>query len=122
MPIDYKKYHPDWKDVIRPYILKRDNYCCKHCGIANRTGFYRSGGKRVIVDDDFIKAWCYSQHIKLSKVVLTVAHLDHDILNNEYNNLAALCQACHLKYDAHIHLVHRLSSLANKKKSYETKL
>jgi len=31
--------------------------------------------------------------------VLTVAHLDHDISNNELSNLRALCQRCHLDYD-----------------------
>jgi len=33
------------------------------------------------------------------KIVLTVAHLDHNILNNVYNNLASLCQRCHNRYD-----------------------
>ena len=34
------------------------------------------------------------------KVVLTVAHLDHTPENNDRDNLRALCQACHLAYDA----------------------
>jgi hypothetical protein len=33
------------------------------------------------------------------KVVLTTAHLDHDTRNDSDDNLAALCSACHLKYD-----------------------
>jgi hypothetical protein len=36
-------------------------------------------------------------------VVLTIAHLDHDTTNNEDSNLAALCQRCHLTYDAKLH-------------------
>jgi hypothetical protein len=36
-------------------------------------------------------------------VVLTIAHLDHDIGNNDDGNLAALCQRCHLRYDAKQH-------------------
>lgn len=36
-------------------------------------------------------------------VCLTIAHLDHDITNNDYSNLAALCQPCHLRYDAEYH-------------------
>lgn len=35
-----------------------------------------------------------------SKVVLTVAHLDHDPTNNDPENLRALCQRCHNRYDA----------------------
>lgn len=38
-----------------------------------------------------------------SKVVLTIAHLDHQPENNEPTNLRAWCQRCHLTYDAKIH-------------------
>ena len=36
------------------------------------------------------------------KIVLTIAHLDHDEenWNISYDRLAALCQRCHLRYDA----------------------
>lgn len=36
------------------------------------------------------------------KVVLTIAHLDHDENNWDvpYDRLRALCQRCHLRYDA----------------------
>lgn len=34
-----------------------------------------------------------------SKVVLTVAHLDHDPTNCHPANLRAFCQGCHLSYD-----------------------
>lgn len=35
-----------------------------------------------------------------AKVVLTVAHLDHDPTNCAPENLRALCQRCHNRYDA----------------------
>lgn len=38
-----------------------------------------------------------------SKVVLTVAHLDHDPGNCADDNLKAMCQRCHLRYDQHHH-------------------
>jgi hypothetical protein len=38
-----------------------------------------------------------------SRVVLTIAHLDHNPLNNSDSNLSALCQACHLGHDAQQH-------------------
>lgn len=38
-----------------------------------------------------------------SKVVLTVAHLDHNPQNNDLSNLRAMCQRCHLTYDAQHH-------------------
>lgn len=38
-----------------------------------------------------------------SRVVLTVAHLDHDPRNCDPSNLRAWCQRCHLTYDAPLH-------------------
>jgi hypothetical protein len=38
-----------------------------------------------------------------SRVVLTVAHMDHTPENCTPGNLAALCQRCHLRYDAQHH-------------------
>ncbi len=37
--------------------------------------------------------------VEFKKVVLTTAHLNHDPYDNRLENLAVLCQACHLKYD-----------------------
>ncbi|HEX2679551.1 MAG TPA: hypothetical protein VHM19_23035 [Polyangiales bacterium] len=37
------------------------------------------------------------------RIVLTVAHLDHDPTNNADSNLLALCQRCHLRLDRHEH-------------------
>lgn len=37
------------------------------------------------------------------KIVLTVAHLDHDPRNCAPDNLRAWCQRCHLSYDAKHH-------------------
>lgn len=38
-----------------------------------------------------------------SKVVLTVAHLDHDETSADPANLRAMCQRCHLRYDREHH-------------------
>jgi len=35
-----------------------------------------------------------------SRVVLTIAHLDHDPTNNDPANLRALCQRCHNTHDS----------------------
>lgn len=42
-----------------------------------------------------------------SKVVLTVAHLDHQPENCGMGNLRAMCQACRLAYDAEHHAEQR---------------
>lgn len=70
--------------------------------------------------------WCGNEHMKprpdkqTTMVVLTTAHLDHNPENNAWtpqydprnndtttNNLAALCQACHLAHDADEHASNR---------------
>lgn len=36
---------------------------------------------------------------KISKVVLTIGHLDHQPEHNDPSNLRAWCQRCHNRYD-----------------------
>ena len=95
MPIDYKKYPPNWKTEIRPYILNRANNKCEFCGVENYS--IRDG----------------------VKIILTIAHLDHDEenWNVSMDRLAALCQKCHLRYDAEDKKKRRL-----KKQKYEYKI
>lgn len=83
MPIDYTKYPPNWRTEIVPRIKERDGNQCKFCEIPNYT--VKPNGTRVI---------------------LTVAHLDHDSENHDVSDdrLAALCQACHLGYDRSRHV------------------
>jgi len=85
MPIDYSEYPPNWKE-IRKRILDRANNCCEFCGIPN-----------------------YAIKDNGTKVVLTIAHLDHDKSNHNVSDdrLKALCQGCHLKYDLHRHIENR---------------
>lgn len=74
-PENKKRYPANWKD-IRKDILKRADNKCEFCGIENYT--IRENG---------------------SKVVLTIAHLDHTPENCDYSNLRALCQKCTLCYE-----------------------
>ena len=73
-----KLYPPDWKEISRRIRFERAQGRCEWCGAEN-----------------------YAPHpVTGSRVVLTVAHLDHDPANNVDDNLAALCQKCHNSYDA----------------------
>jgi hypothetical protein len=45
--------------------------------------------------------------LHLTKVVLTVAHLDHRPEHNAPQNLACLCQGCHLRHDRRLHSARR---------------
>ncbi len=85
MPIDYKQYHPKWKLISKLIRFKRANNRCEICDAEN-----------------------YQSHpVTGSKVVLTVAHMDHDKTNNRFCNLKALCQRCHLKHDLPQHIENR---------------
>ena len=44
---------------------------------------------------------------RTTRVVLATAHLDHDPMNNGSENLAALCQRCHILHDRDEHLRRR---------------
>lgn len=87
MPVDYTRYPSNWKTEIRPRILARAKNACEgsprypRCRAANS----------------------HPHPVTGSIVVLTIAHLDHDVSNNTDHNLAALCQRCHLTHDARQH-------------------
>jgi len=52
---------------------------------------------------------------KAVRIVLTIMHLDHDVTNNCYSNLAAGCQRCHNRYDAKNRAANRKAKNASKK-------
>jgi len=120
MPIDYKEYHPKWKLIVR-LILKRDNRRCKFCGIENERVIIRlTKGTKPFRNlcstewDWFHKlrrvGHRYSDALKkigATKIVLTIAHLDGNKDNNQFSNLAALCQKCHLNHDLGHHIMNR---------------
>jgi hypothetical protein len=47
--------------------------------------------------------------------VLTVAHLNHDTQDSADENLLAMCQRCHLTYDARLHAEHARETRRNRK-------
>ena len=78
-PENKSRYPKNWKE-IRQQILLRANNKCEFCGIEN-----------------------YLKRENGAVVVLTIAHLDHQPENCNPDNLRALCQRCHLSYDAKHH-------------------
>lgn len=115
MPIDYKRYPKDWKTAIVPRIIERANDCCEKCGVENRAeltslGMWIRDGARYKYKRFWITNPADVKRLldgpasdpKQVKVVLTVAHLDHDEDNHDVTDdrLMAMCQYCHLNYDA----------------------
>lgn len=119
MPINYKLYPANWKE-LRKQVLERAKHCCEWegCGLANYSeGYWDQTGKwwtwKEIEDALEVHGYDVFDHeLKhkinkdftakpLTKVVLTVAHLDHDEENHEVkiDRLRAWCQYHHLNYD-----------------------
>lgn len=76
-PENRARYPADWKRISLA-IRERANQRCEACGAANGEPHPVTG----------------------SRVVLTVAHLDHQPENCTPENLRAWCQRCHNAYDA----------------------
>ena len=98
MPIkaeNRSKYPKEWpliSRLIRKYRAGGRCECTGECG----TKHY--------VDPSQVEVRCAARNgephpVTGSKVVLTVAHLDHNPANNRESNLKAMCQRCHLRYD-----------------------
>ncbi len=81
MPIkkeNLHRYPKNWDEISKDIRFNRAKNKCEVCGAEN-----------------------YKPHPKThSKVILTVAHLDHTPENCDYDNLKAMCQKCHNSYDA----------------------
>lgn len=137
MPCDYKKYHPDWLTVIRPAILERAGNKCEQCNVLNGKIILRGNwhGVDCYQDDDGTIFDASNSEViggdylgevhptnKMIKIVLTVSHTDHDIKNNDYSNLKALCQRCHIQHDKNIRAENSKATRNKKKKQLKLDL
>lgn len=95
-------YGREWRRISHAAIV-RAGFRCQGCGVPNYALLRREGcGPALILSPDQAEAARRDGH-GVVKVVLTVAHLDHDPRNNEPENLAAFCQRCHLHHDRRQH-------------------
>ncbi len=132
-PSEKSRYPKDWPEVSRR-VRERAGNKCEFCGVAN----YALGGRRK-ADGAWMEAhpkgekllhlewpspgelwWCGDRErqgvalLKIVRIVLTVAHLDHTPENCADENLKALCQRCHLIYDAKHHAKNAAETRRNK--------
>lgn len=116
MPIraeNKERYPKDWP-AISVRIRERAGNVCEWCGVKNYEwgkwieGRWHTAHTRGSEDSDrrFWDGREYPCHhgehvvwVKPVKIVLTVAHLDHQPENCADENLKALCQRCHNNYD-----------------------
>ncbi|NIE67440.1 hypothetical protein [Burkholderia sp. Ax-1719] len=115
-PENRARYPDNWKQ-IREQILERAGNCCEQCKVRNHSivqrGWLNDRDTYRDVEDGTVRdaetgAWLgwvrESDYCgDAVKIVLTIAHLDHEPENCDPANLRALCQLHHLRYDAKHH-------------------
>lgn len=87
--------YPDGWKHIADRIRKRAKGRCEctgHCALHR--------GRRCIEEQGQEGKWMSG------KIMLTVAHLNHYPPDCRSENLLAMCQRCHLRYDINLHIRH----------------
>jgi hypothetical protein len=99
MPVDQNKYPANWKQISQERKEAAGWQCEEMISFewlpTYKVRCYRKQGMEV----QGVRRQAY-------KVVLTVAHLDHNPENNDASNLRVLCQEHHLAYDHALHIQH----------------
>lgn len=104
-PFKRERYPADW-DEISARIRERAGDKCEFCSVPNHALIVRNVTNPFLWQDANVEGeWMEESEWDgpYVNVVLTVAHMDHDTTNNTDGNLRALCQRCHLTYDAKHH-------------------
>lgn len=122
MPIresEKARYPSDW-DAISRRARDRAGNACEFCGVENGSlGGRDAEGNWWAADarEERMLSLVWPkpgewgmcrrddrrEFMRIIRIVLTVAHLDHTPENCSWENLRALCQRCHLRYDAKHH-------------------
>lgn len=116
-PENKARYPKDWSSISQRIRQQAGNKC-EECGVPNHelggrdelgnwwkarpTGATSTHLTWPLPGDD---GWCERKdheprRLRIVRIVLTVAHLDHTPENCADENLRAWCQRCHNRYDA----------------------
>jgi hypothetical protein len=102
-PENRARYPKNWAEISQRIRFERAGGICECEGECARGYEPKHHGK------------CTAEHGSPhprtgSNVVLTTAHLNDPIEDCSDENLKAMCQACHLAYDRHLHEANRKSN------------
>lgn len=124
MPMDYSRYPDNWKEISQS-VRDRAGQECEWCGVKNgaigardKDGQWWDENQIDSMNSAVGESHFGYDYPKIIRIVLTVAHLgiDHvdgtpgdknDKRDCRPENLAALCQRCHLNFDREDNLARR---------------
>lgn len=133
MPVDYSRYPKNWKEIVEQ-VRTRSGNKCEWCGVENGAIGARSKTTGQWFDERTIDNMSastgethWSDYPRMIRIVLTTAHLGidypdgtpgnkHDKMDCRLENLAHLCQRCHLNYDRDEHAENRKRTTARKRR------
>ena len=128
MPMDRKRYPFNWDEIARS-IKERAGWKCEECGVEHDT--------YIIRDKANYSNWRYASDPEMEDrpknlvhIVLTVHHKGieypnsakgdpEDKMDNRPENLAALCQRCHLIADLATHQANAKQTRIRKKRQQQ---
>ncbi len=112
MPMNRKLYPENWEKISHHIRFERAGGRCERCGVK-----HGAIGARALngewYDEEVI--FCmnsdqgyelFDEYPHIVRIILTTAHLNQDPSDNREENLAALCQRCHLNHDRPVNVVH----------------
>ena len=102
-PENRARYPRNWRGIRRAILLEA-GFRCECTGLCG-----------LHVGERCSEIHGRSAGFAQGKIVLTVAHLDHTPENCARENLRALCQSCHLRFDRELHAQTRAATLAAKR-------
>ena len=106
-PENAGRYPKDWKSISLAIRERAGGQCecAGECGLHRTT----PGPRRCCERNGEPAKWAKG------KIVLTVAHLNHTPDDCRPENLKAMCQRCHLRYDLPLHVQHSRETRRNRK-------
>lgn len=108
------RYPKNWKEISLRIRERSGGQCeCEgECGLHRTT----PGPRRCIERNGEPAKWAKG------KVMLTVAHLNHVPEDCRDENLKAMCQRCHLRYDQPLHIQHAAETRRQNRRTQELPL
>lgn len=115
------KYCHNWEYISYDIRQNRARNKCEKCGVSNGAIVYKDiHNKRQeatfehlsevqkLTESTGKNEQSVLKMLRMTKIILTVAHLNQNTSDNDYFNLQALCQKCHFFHDRLSNLEKRL--------------